>query len=96
MVEKMIGNVKTRQRKMLVLTLRSWTTVVGEMEWIINRSVNAITQFTPNVLAFGKTRDGVVVTPQTWTKWKDLVVKQVHMAVNARGRRHRQLGVALK
>ena len=70
-VERMIGNVKTRLRKLLAFTDRSWTAQIPYVEHLINRSINSTTLYTPHELVFGRRRNGDVVDADTLTAWRN-------------------------
>ena len=89
-VERMIGKVKTRLRKLMHQSQKSWVSLIPEVERAINNSINATTQFTPNELAFGMKRDGEVVDSTVSEEWRDQALSRL------RNRRERQQDVAVR
>jgi len=89
-VERMIGNLKIRIKKIIGLRALSWTGSVKQAEDIINRSVNSVTRYTPNELAFGKRRDGSVVDEATLSQWKQNAIRNTLSEQRRADRRFRK------
>ena len=76
-VERMIGNIKTRLRKLMHQSQRSWVSLIPEVEQAINNSINSTTQFTPNELAFGRCRDGQMVENSVRDQWREQALRRL-------------------
>ena len=100
-VERMIGNLKTRLCKMMESNDRSWATLLPEAVNSVNNTVHSLTKFTPNELAFGKLRSGELVEADVLRKWRmeaadNLRTADLRTEENTRGQSWKELTVGTR
>ena len=87
LVERCVGAVKLRIKKMLMQENGSWTSLVPEVEKQINSAVHETTLFTPDELRNGQKRSGERVSFEQLEAWRKQAVENTTKARSSANRR---------
>ena len=90
MVERAIGGLKLRLRKLGVASSSSWTKNVTSAVNLINDSVHRISGYSPNELMFGCQRTGELVSKETLQEWRRKAVENTRKSQTYEERRFRK------